>query len=35
MAVKLKAVHGLAYLKCLIKRIELAKELFILEIETG
>ena len=35
MAIKMQAVHGETLLLCILRRIELAKELFILEIETG
>ena len=32
MAIKMKAVSGFAYLKCLLKRIELTREMFLMEI---
>lgn len=35
MAIKLKALEGETLLIAMLRRIELAKELFILEVETG
>ena len=35
MAIKLRCISGKAFLNALLRRIELAKEMFILEIETG
>lgn len=35
MAIKLRALSGMAYLRCLLRRIELSKEMFILDIEGG
>ena len=35
MIIGLKAVHGLLYVRSLIKRVQLAKELFIQETEEG
>lgn len=35
MATKMKAISGLAFLQCLLKRIELTKQLFMIEIQLG
>ena len=35
MLIGLKAVHGLLFVRLLIKRVQLAKELFIQETEDG
>lgn len=35
MVIKLRAINGIAYLRCLLRKIQIAKELFILEIEQG
>ena len=35
MAIKLKAIRGETFLLAMLRRIELAKELFMLEIEAG
>ena len=35
MAIKMKAVSGLAFLKCILRHIELTRELFLMEIQQG
>lgn len=35
MAVKLKAISGISLLRCLLRRIQIVKELFIIDIEQG
>ena len=35
MAISMRAIRGLAYLKCWLRRIELVRELFLMEIERG
>ena len=35
MALSMKAISGLAYIHCLLKRIDVCKQLFVIEVELG
>ena len=35
MALSMKAISGLAYIHCLLTRIDVCKQLFVIEVELG